>query len=256
MKRSLICLFLLYCFQFSFTQKANLKVPFYPKESIDFSVKYSFLKIGEAHVDYNLDQNCSGAHIVAYVRSIGLMKFFKDIFFKYECCMDTVTGLPALDSRILIEGDYTDISTVYYDHLSRKDSSLIYSRKTDTVVVPKNIHDLLSGFYKYRANYLGGNMPPDYTVTTTTFFIDNVWDLTIRYYGKETIDTKYGPIDCLKVKPVTIIGHFFRTTDAVTVWFANDGYYLPVKFSIDLRLGTLVGIISNFKSANPSFKLD
>jgi hypothetical protein len=170
--------------------------------------------------------------------------------------MDTATGLPSSDSRILIDGDYTDINTVYYDHLLRNDSSLIYSRKTDTVVVPKNIYDLLSGFYKYRANYLGGNMPPEYTVTTTTFFIDNVWDLTIRYCGKETIDTKYGPIECLKVKPVTLIGHFFRTTDAMTVWFANDGNYLPVKFSIDLRLGTLVGIISDFRSAIPSFKLD
>ena len=28
--------------------------------------------------------------------------------------MDTLTGLPVSDSRILIEGDYVDINTVYY----------------------------------------------------------------------------------------------------------------------------------------------
>jgi len=253
---SLICTSLLFSLQISFTQQVPLKVPFYPEESVDFSVKYSLFKIGEAHLEFYLDQNCSGAHIVSYARSSGLMKFFKDIFFKYECCMDTATGLPSSDSRTLIEGDYFDISTVYYDHSSRTDSSIIYSLKTDTVVVPKNIYDLLSGFYRYRANYLRDNMPPDFTVSTTTFFIDNVWDLTIRYCGKETIETKYGPVECLIVKPVTIIGHFFKTTDAMTIWFANDRNYLPVKFSIDLKLGNLVGIISGYKGISTLNKLE
>jgi hypothetical protein len=61
-------------------------------------------------------------------KSSGLLKLFRDIHFRYECCMDTLTGLPITDSRILIEDDYVDINTVYYDHLSRKDSSLIYSK--------------------------------------------------------------------------------------------------------------------------------
>ena len=140
-----------------------------------------------------------------------------NMHYRYECCMDTATGLPISDSRILIEGDYVDISTVYYDHLSRKDSSLVYSKKTDTIVVPKNIYDLLSGFYHYRANYLEDNMPLNHSISTTTFFIDEIWDLTIRYCGKDTINTKYGLIECLKIKPVTIIGHFFRTSDAVSI---------------------------------------
>jgi hypothetical protein len=255
-RRSILCIFLLFSIKISVAQKATPKVPFYPEESVDFSLKYSIFKIGEAHLVFSLNQNCLGANIIAYAESSGLMKFFKDIFFKYECCMDTVTGLPSSDSRILIEGDYIDISTVYYDHLSRNDSSLIYSLKTDTVVVPKNIYDLLSGFYRYRANYLGDNVPLDYSVSTTTFFIDNVWDLTIRYCGKDTIDTKYGSIECLKVKPVTIIGHFFRTTDAITIWFANDRYYMPVKFSIDLKLGTLVGSISDYKRTSLSYNME
>jgi hypothetical protein len=161
--------------------------------------------------------------------------------------MDTTTGLPYSDSRILIEGDYVDISTVYYDHFSREDSFLIYSIKTDTVVVPKNIYDILTGFYHYRFDYLDNKLPQDNIVSTTTFFIDKVWDLKIRYCGKETINTIYGPIECLKIKPLTIIGHFFRTSDAMTIWFANNKEYLPVKFSVDLKLGSLVGNISGYR---------
>ena len=112
-------------------------------------------------------------------QTAGCLKTPVNVHFRYECCMDTSTGLPISDSMILIECDYVDISTVYYDHLSRKDSSLIYSKKTDTIVGPKNIYDILSGFYHYRANYLGDNLPLNHSVSTTTFFIDEIWDLTV-----------------------------------------------------------------------------
>jgi hypothetical protein len=209
---------------------------------------YGIFRIGEAHLEFTYDQKCSGAYIRASAANIGLIRFVKDIYYMYECCMDTTTGLPISDSRILIEGDYVDINTVYYDHLSRKDSSLVYSKKTDTVVVPKNIYDLLSGFYHYRANYLKDNLPLNHKVTTTTFFIDEVWDLSIRYCGKEIINTIYGPVECLKVKPTTVIGHFFRTSEAMTIWLANSGDYIPVKFSIEFKIGTLHGNITNYKS--------
>jgi len=237
-------------FQYSFSEKSNSEITSYPKEAVNFSLKYGIFTIGEAHVELSFDQKCSGAYLQADAKSSGLLKLFKDIHYRYECCMDTVTGLPISDSRILIEGDYVDINTVYYNHLSRKDSSIIYSNNTDTVVVPKNIHDLLSGFYHYRTNYLGDNLPLNHTVTTTTFFIDKVWDLRIRYCGKETINTNYGPVECLIVKPVTVIGHFFRTSDAMTIWFSNNRKYIPVKFSIDFKLGTLKGDITDYKSLN------
>ena len=238
------------CFQFSFSEKNNSDITYFPNETEDYSLKYGIFKVGEAHLEFNFNQKCSGGYIQADAKSSGLLKLIKDIHFRYECCMDTLTGLPISDSRILIEGDYVDISTVYYDHMSREDSSLIYSKKTDTIVVPKNVYDLLSGFHHYRANYLGDNLPMNHTISTKTFFIDQIWDLTIRYCGKEIINTNYGPIECIKVKPVTIIGHFFRTTDAMTIWFANNGKYIPIKFSIDLKLGTLYGNITDFKSHN------
>ena len=240
------------CFQHLFSQKTSLEIPNYPNEAVDFSLKYGIFKVGEAHLEFGFDKKCPGAYILAYAKSSGLLKLIKHIHFRYECCMDTTTGLPISDSRILIEGDYTDISTVYYDHISRKDSTIIYSKKTDTVVGPKNIYDLLSGFYHYRANYLGDNLPLNHTVSTTTFFIDEIWDLTVRYCEKETINTKYGTVECLKVKPVTIIGYFFRTSDAVSIWVTNNGKYIPVKFSIDLKLGTLHGNITDYN--NPQYK--
>ncbi len=255
MKIFLIGLFSFIWFQYSFSQRTNIKIPYYPNETIDFSLKYGLFKIGKAYLEFNCDQKCTGAYIQAYAKSSGLLKLVKDIYYKYECCMDTLTGLPVFDSRTLIEGNYVDINTVYYDHLSRNDSDVIYSKKTDTVIVPKNTYDLLSGFYHYRTNYLGDNLSLNHTISITTFFIDEIWDLTVRYCGKEIIDTKYGPVECLKIKPVTIIGHFFRTSDAMTIWLTNNEKLIPVKFSVDLRLGTLYGYITNYKDLYTNDKL-
>jgi hypothetical protein len=248
-------LFLLLFIHYPFSEKPVSENTHFTDESVDFSLKYGIFKIGEAHIEFGHDPQSPGAYIHADAKSSGLMKLFKDIHFRYECCIDTLTGLPVSDKRILIEGDYVDESTVYYDHKSRKDSSLVYSKKTGTLAVPKNVYDLLSGFYHYRVSYLGDNLPLNHTVTTKTFFIDKAWDLIIRYCGKEIINTKYGHVECLKVKPVTIVGHFFQTSDAMTIWFANSGKYLPVKFSIDLKLGTLYGEITDYKSSNTINKL-
>lgn len=255
MRKFIAGLVLFICFQYSFSEKPNSEITYFPDEKVDFTLKYGIFKVGEGHLEFGFDQKCSGGYIQAYAESTGLLKLIKNIHFRYESCMDTLTGLPVSDSRILIEGDYVDISTVYYDHMSREDSSLIYSAKTDTIVVPKNIYDVLSGFYHYRTHYLGHNLPLDHTVSTTTFFIDKIWDLTIRYCGKDNINTNYGPLECLKVKPVTIIGHFFRTTDAMTIWFTDNEKYIPVKFSIDLKLGTLYGTIISYKSHSVINKL-
>jgi hypothetical protein len=255
LRKFILGLVLIVCFQYSFSEKPKSEIIHFPDETVDFSLKYGIFKIGEAHLQFSTDQKYSCANIHAEAQSTGLLKLFKNIRFRYECSMDILTGLPISDSRILIEDDYVDISTVYYDHTSRKDSSLIYSQKTDTVVVPKNIYDILSGFYHYRANYLGDNLPLNHTVSTTTFFIDKIWDFKIRYCGKDIINTNYGPLECLKVKPLTIVGHFFQTSDAMTVWFTNNGKYIPIKFTIDLKKGTLYGDITDYKSNNAINKM-
>ena len=236
------------CSQNSYAQNTEEVVPFYPGENIDYTLKYGFFKIGEAHLEFNLDRNCKGAYIKAYAKSSGLVKLLKDVLYQYECCMDSATGLPISDSRVLIEGDYQDECTVYYDHVSRNDSSIVYSKNTGTMVVPKNVYDLLSGFYHYRANYLRNDLPLNHTVCTTTFFIDEIWDLTVIYCGMESIRTAYGRIECLKVKPVTIVGQFFKTSDAMTIWFASQGEHIPVRFEVCLKIGTLYGDIVKGKS--------
>jgi len=63
---------------------------------------------------------------------------------------------------------------------------------------------------------------------------------------KETIHTIFGPVECLKVKPVTVIGHFFQSSDAMTIWFTNSKDLIPVKFLLNFKLGTLKGNMTGY----------
>ncbi len=228
------------------------KVPSYPNEIMEYSLKYGVFNIGEAKISFGAEQYCPGAVIIAEARSIGFVKFIRDIHYRFQSCMDTSTGLPKVASRIIVEGDFVDVNNVFYNHTVRKDSSVVYSKETDSLVVPKNIFDILTGFYHYRSNYLNGKITQTPVTNITTFFIDEVWPLTIRYAGKEKISTKFGEIECLKLMPVTEVGRFFRTKEDMSIWVTNDGRYIPVLISANLKIGALK--IEMIKYSPPSSK--
>src|SRR6266700_172480 len=66
------------------------------------------------------------------------------------------------------------------------------------------------------------NGKPVYHVTGTGknfSFLDNqVYNLYIRYVGKETIKTKYGKFHAIKIKPLLIKGTIFEGGEKMTVW--------------------------------------
>ncbi|MBN1117483.1 MAG: DUF3108 domain-containing protein [Bacteroidales bacterium] len=228
------------------------KIPYYPNESFDFNLYYGLLKIGVAHLEFNTQINTCDAYIIAEAKSTGIVKYFKDIQYRYEACMDTSTGLPVSDSRTLIEGNYKDINTTYYNHTFREDSSLVYSANIDSFIVPKNIYDLLTGFYMYRVNYIPFKLDKNKSVHITSFFNDEVWDLNISYHGIQKIYTRYGILECYVVKPETVIGYFFKSSDAMSIWITKGHINIPVRFSLDLKIGLLHGELVDFKRATQS----
>lgn len=229
-------------------QKRNTKVPDYRHEKMHYNLKLGFFTIGEANVEFVTSMTCKGAKINAEAKSSGFVKIIKDVHYKFESCMDTLTGLPSVASRRIIEDDFSSLNTVEYFHKLRSDSSVVYSTQTDSLVVPKNIFDILTGFYHFRANGISNDLPKGHVDTVTTFFIDEVWDLIIRFAGEETIKTKYGMVKCLKFMPVTEVGRFFKTTDDMSIWVTKAGKNIPVRLEVDLKVGSLVADLESYQA--------
>ena len=227
-------------------QPARERIPYYPGEEMNYLLHMGFLSLGKATIEFNTDSVNCGSFIRVNARSTGLAKVIKNIRYDFGSCIDPSSGLPSVASRIVQEGDKHNESEVFYYHNLRPDSSVVYSKVLDSIVVKKNIYDILSAFYTFRSNYASKKMKNNEEVTLTTFFIREVWDLTIRYDGKETISTLFGEKECLRFMPVTEVGPYFRDTDDMTIWVTNDKLKIPVKIYVDLKVGSITADLESY----------
>ncbi|MFX9703772.1 DUF3108 domain-containing protein, partial [Acinetobacter baumannii] len=63
-----------------------------------------------------------------------------------------------------------------------------------------------------------------------TMYLDNeIYNLYIKYLGKETIKTKYGKFNAIKFKPLLVKGTLFSGGEKMTVWVSDDPNHIPLR---------------------------
>jgi len=227
--------------------------PDYLDEELYYLISYSFLNAGTAKITFKTDSATQMTHIVADAKTIGLANVLYKIRDIYECYMDPSTGYPYKAIRNVREGSYSEYNEVMYDFNSRSDSTIVHSQKSGTRVVPPHIFDILTGFFHFRKNFVSRNMEPGEMFVIKTYFTDEVWDLKIKYAGKETIKTKMGKIQCIKFNPITEVGRAFKTEHDMSVWFTDDENHLPVKIWLDLRFGSVTSELREYRNLKHEF---
>jgi len=71
-------------------------------------------------------------------------------------------------------------------------------------------------------------------------FLDNkVFNMYIHYIGKETIKTKYGKFNAIKLKPLLLKGNIFDGGEKMTVWITNDANHIPVRIESPIVVGNV-----------------
>ena len=234
-------------------QADQRRVPAYVGEELEYIIAYGFVNSGAAKIIFEYDSISGDYHIKAAARTIGLANVIYRILDVYECYLDTLTGLPVKAIRNIREGNYRNYNEVTFDHSSRQDSCIIHSQRSGTKAVDKNILDILSGFYELRKNYITPDMKEGALIIIRTYFTDEIWDLKVRYMGKETVRTQYGKVRCLKFNPVTEVGRAFKTEEDMTVWFSDDKNNIPVKIRVELRLGSFKVSLSGYEGLKYDF---
>ncbi len=80
-------------------------------------------------------------------------------------------------------------------------------------------------------------------------FLDNeVYNMYIRYLGKETIKTKYGKFDAIKFKPLLIKGTIFEGGENMTVWVTDDDNHIPVRIESPIVVGKVKMDMMNYEN--------
>jgi hypothetical protein len=59
----------------------------------------------------------------------------------------------------------------------------------------------------------------------------------IHYIGRETIKTKYGKFDAIKLKPLLMKQSVFENGEKMTIWITDDSNHIPIRFESPIVVG-------------------
>jgi len=161
---------------------------------------------------------------------------------RYESYIDTMTLQPYKFIRNVDEGGY------------KKYENITFNRTANTALstqgvykVPNCIQDVVSSMYYARNidfnKYQAGDKIP------FTIFLDNeVYNMYIRYQGKEVIKTRYGKFKAIVFKPLLVRGTLFEGGERMTVYVSDDANKVPLRIESPLLVGSVKVDLMNYQN--------
>ena len=212
---------------------------FSTSEQLTFKVFYTVagMYVGAGEASFTTTLETLNNRPVYHVVGDGKTYSFYDNFFKvrdrYETYIDTSTMQPIKFIRNIYEGGY------------KKYENVTFNKVTNTAVtndgvfkVPGCIQDVLSSIY-YARNIDFNKYKPGDKIPFSLFLDKEVFNMYIRYIGKETIKTKYGKFNAIKFKPLLIKGTIFEGGEKMTVWVSDDMNKIPVRIESPISVGSI-----------------
>jgi hypothetical protein len=222
---------------------------FQPGESVTYRVYYTlagvYIAAGEATFTCSLEK--LNDKPVYHVTGEGKCYSFLDNFFrvrdKYESFIDTSNLQPLKFIRNVNEGNFKK-----YENVSFNKTAHTAITNSGVFKIPECIQDVVSSMY-YARNIDFDKMKPDDKIPFSMFLDNQVYNLYIRYLGKETIKTKYGKFRTIKFKPLLIKGTIFEGGEKMTVWVSDDANHIPVHVESPISVGSVKVDMMEFKNS-------
>ena len=212
---------------------------FSANEFLSFNIYYSviglYVNAGTATFTNRLEKLDN--KIVYHVVGAGTSNSSYDWIFKvrdrYESYFDTTYLKPLKFIRNVDEGGYKKLENVTFD----RENNIATSTK-GTYKVPNCVQDVLSAIY-YARNINFNNYKVDDKIPFTMFLDNEVYNLYIRYLGKEVIKTRYGKFNAIKFKPLLVKGTIFSGGEKMNVWVSDDGNHIPLRIESPITVGSI-----------------
>ena len=212
---------------------------FQNEEKISYTVFYSVIGIyvnaGSATFTANLER-FSGKPVY-HVVGLGSSNPSYDWVFKvrdrYESYIDTGNMQPQKFLRNIDEGGYKQQENVTFNNEKNTATSL-----KGTIQIPNCAQDVLSSIY-YARNIDYNKYKPNDKIPFCMFLDNAVYDLYIKYLGKEQIKTKYGTFNAIKFKPLLVKGTIFDGGEKMTVWVTDDSNHIPIRIESPIAVGSV-----------------
>jgi hypothetical protein len=170
-------------------------------------------------------------HIVGEGRTNSSYDWIYKVRDRYETYVDTTTMQPLKFIRNVNEAGY------------KKYQNITFNKTANTAVtndgvfkVPSCVQDVVSAVF-YARNVDFENLQPNDKIAFSMFLDNEVFEMYIRFLGRETIKTKYGKFRAIKFKPLLIKGTIFEGGENMTVWVTDDKNRVPVRIESPISVG-------------------
>ena len=208
-------------------------------ESIRYGLYYTlagiYVNAGTAMFTTRLTQLQNRA--VYHLKGEGTSNSHYDWIFKvrdeYESYVDTSELQPLQFIRHVQEGKYKKFEQVSFN---RSAGTAITSE--GVYKVPSGVHDVISIVYAMR-NIDFNRYKANDTISFNLFLDNQVYELYVRYICRETVRTKYGKFNAIKIKPLLIKGTLFQGGEQMDIWITDDENHIPVRIQTPLVVGKL-----------------
>lgn len=251
--------FLLFC---SFiwlhtTALPQKELTFNSGEEVHFDVYYnlSFIWLHAGKAMFSA-KDTSYNNLPAYnFNAVGISFNGYDRFFKVRDTLNSIVSVDSLKpywfTRSTNEGSYSAKFQYRFDYTNRK----VYGEKTRkhkihaaTIELPENTMDMLSVIYYLRDIDFKSYRKDD--KIRFNMVVDNeLWELYVRYLGKETIELKTGKkFRCLVLSPLLLEGSVFSGGEGMKIYISDDRNRLPVYIETKVSVGTVKANLESYKN--------
>lgn len=220
-------------------------------EKLTFDVKFGFVTAGVAVMAVPKVQKISGRdayHITFEVNSLSSFDWMYKVRDRYETYVDTKAMIPWRFEQHVREGKYSMDFSAFFDHRKGKAKST-----EGETTIPANVHDVVSAFYFCRTvDY--SKMKPNDRLHLQNYFKNKVYDLDVRFVGRERITVAAGTFDCVIVEPLVKEGGLFKSEGSIFIWLSDDQLKVPVKVKTKVVIGSIDAELTKYEGLAGPFK--
>lgn len=227
-------------------------------EFFEYKLHYGFLNASYASLELKKEilNDSLVYRATAIGRTIGLARLFYRVDDLYEAFFPLEKVKPLKSIRDIYEGGYVRKAETVYDDKNKTATILNKITNEERVIKLKSgYQDIISTFYFLRKHLDISKLKEGDIIFVNIFFASQNYPFKMKYLGIERIKTKFGLIECLKLKPFMEAGRVFRSNEGIDLWVTNDENRIPVKVKANLRVGTIVADLTSFRGITNPFKI-
>jgi len=224
-------------------------------EKITYEVYYnwSFIWMNAGYVEFSVKTQKYLNREVYHLDSYGSSHKSYDWLFKvrddYQSYLDKESLRPLWFDRQNDEGGFKVKNEYFFDHQKK----VIYAFtatsnrpfRKDTLKIKDCTFDLVTLVYYCRnLNFSGLHLNDSIPVSIA---VDNgIYNLYIRYLGKEDAETKAGIIyHCIKFSAMLVEGTIFKGGEDLYVWVTDDKNHIPIRIDAKILIGSVKAYLTN-----------